>query len=115
MVWAAEIVLLLSSGNHDINHLVPAVSLVRHTQLGYFLVAGGSVLGFLGGILCLTVPRRAMKVAQPTATPVPREKAAVPIADRVVTRGAAWGPAKGPSETSASVDSRTPAGVGSRR
>ena len=48
IVWAAEIAFLLSSGNHDINHLVPAVSLVRHLQLGYFLVAGGSVLGFLG-------------------------------------------------------------------
>lgn len=116
MIWAAEIVLLLSSGNHDINHLVPAVSLVRHLQLGYFLVAGGSVVGFLGGILCLTVPRReAMKVARPTATPVPREKAAVPIADRVATRGAAWGPADGSSGAAASVDSRTPAEVGSRR
>jgi hypothetical protein len=116
IVWAAEIVFLLSSGNHDINHLVPAVSLVRHLQLGYLLVAGGSVLGFLGGILCLTVPRRAaMKVAQPTATPVPRERAAAPIADRVTTRGAAWAPVEDPSGASASVDSRTPAEVGSRR
>jgi hypothetical protein len=115
IVWAAEIVLLVSSVNHDMNHLVPAVSLVRHLQLGYFLVAGGSVIGFIGGLLCLTVPRRAaMKVAQPTATPAPREKAA-PIADRVATRGAAWGPTQDPSGASAPVDSRTPAEAGSRR
>jgi hypothetical protein len=116
IVWAAEIVLLLSSVNHDMNHLVPAVSLLRHLQLGYLLVAGGSVLGFLGGLLCLTVPRRAaMKVAQPAATPAPREKAAAPIADWVATRGAAWGPAEDPSGAPASVDSRAAAEVGSRR
>ena len=117
MVWAGGIVFLLSSAIHDIDHLIPAVSLVRHLQLGYFLVAGGSVVGFLGGILCLTVPRRAaMTVTQPTATPTPREKASVPIADRPATRGVAWGPADGPSGASAaSVDSRTPAEVGSHR
>src|ERR1700722_9273789 len=98
IVWAAEIAFLLSSGNHELNHLVPAVSLVRYLQLGYFLVAGGSVLGFLGGILCLTAPRRAaIKVAQPTPTPAAREKAAVPVADRVATRGVAWGPTEEPS------------------
>ena len=116
IVWAAEIVLLLSSGNHDINHLVPAVSLVRHLQLGYFLVAGGSVLGFLGGILCLTVPRRAaVKVKHPTATTVPPNKTAVPVADGVATRGVAWGPTEALSSAPASADSRTPVEVGSRR
>ncbi len=116
MVWAGGIVFLLSSALHDIDHLIPAVSLVRHLQLGYFLVAGGSVVGFLGGLLGLTVPRRAAKkVAQVATTPIPREKAAVPIADGAATRGVAWGPADGPSGGSAaSVDSRTPAEVGSR-
>ena len=67
IAWAAEIVLLLSSANHDIDHLVPAASLVRHLQLGYFLVAGGALVGFLGGIVGLTVPRRAaMKVKHAT-------------------------------------------------
>ncbi len=116
MVWAAEIVFLLSSGNHDINHLVPAVSLVRHLQLGYFLVAGGSVLGFLGGILCLTVPRRATsKAERATATPAPRDKVAAPNAAGVATRGVAWAPAEDRSGASTSVDSATPAEVGSRR
>jgi hypothetical protein len=114
VVWAAEIVLLLSSANHDLYHLVPAVSLVRHLQFGYFLVAGGALLGFLGGVLGLSVPRRAaMKVEHATATPLRREN--VPIADRVATRGAAWGPANDRSGASSPVDSRTPAEVGSRR
>ncbi len=107
---------LLSSGNHDLDHLVPAVSLVRHLQMGYFLLAGGAVLGFLGGVLGLTVRRPArMKAEQAMPTPLAREKATAPIADRVATRGAAWGPAADPSGASSSVDSRTPADVGSRR
>ena len=90
IVWAAEIVFLLSSVNHDIDHLAPAMSLLRHLQLGYFLVAGGAVVGFLGGIVGLTVPRRAaMRVAQPAPTPLRRETPAVPIGDRVATRGGA--------------------------
>jgi hypothetical protein len=115
--WAAEIVLLLSSANHDIDHLVPAVSLVRDLQLGYFLVAGGALVGFLGGIIGLTVPRRAaMKVKHATpTTPLPREKAPAPIADRVATRSATWAPNDGRSGASSPVDSRTPAEVGSRR
>ena len=96
IVWAAEIVLLLSSVNHDLDHLVPAVSLVRHLQVGYFLFAGGAVLGFLGGVLGLTVPRRAAMKAGPATAPLPRERA-VPITDRVATRGAALGPASGPA------------------
>jgi hypothetical protein len=115
IVWAAEIVLLLSSVNHDIDHLVPAVSLVRHLQVGYFLIVGGAVLGFLGGVLGLTVPRRAAMKVKPAAAPLPREKAAVPIADRVATRGAAWGPPQERPKASSPVDSRTPADVGSRR
>ncbi len=116
IVWAAEIVFLLSSGNHDINHLVPAVSLVRHLQLGYLLVAGGSVLGFLGGALCLAAPRRAAKRAgHAVSTPVPREREAAPIAGRAATPGGTWAPTKDPSGAPASVDSRSPAGVGSRR
>ncbi|MFZ2032627.1 MAG: hypothetical protein WAW53_02620 [Candidatus Dormiibacterota bacterium] len=117
MVWAGGIVFLMSSAIHDIDHLIPAVSLVRHLQLGYFLVAGGAVLGFLGGLVGLTVPRRAAKkVAQVTTRPIPREKAAVPIADRAAMRGVAWGPAEGSSGGSAApVDSRTPAEVGSHR
>jgi hypothetical protein len=116
IAWAAEIVLLLSSANHDIDHLVPAVSLVRHLQLGYFLVAGGALVGFLGGIIGLTVPRRAaMKVKHATPAPLPREKVPAPIADRVATRSAPWGPADGRSGASSPVDSRTPADVGSRR
>jgi hypothetical protein len=115
VVWAGGIAFLLSSAIHDIDHLIPAVSLVRHLQPGYFLVAGGAVLGFLGGLLGLTVPRRAAKnVAQVTTMPIPREKATVPSADRTATRGVAWGPADGPSgESAAPVDSRTPAEVGS--
>lgn len=117
IAWAAEIVLLLSSANHDIDQLVPAVSLVRHLQLGYFLVAGGALVGFLGGIIGLTVPRRAaMKVKHATpTTPLPREKAPAPIANGVATRGATWSPADGRSGASFPVDSRTPADVGSRR
>jgi hypothetical protein len=119
IVWAAEIVFLMSSLNHDVDHLVPAVSLVKHLQLGYFLVAGGALLGFLGGIIGLTVPRRAaMKTAQTTATatPLPREKAPVPVADRVAARGATWGPAaNNRSGATSTVDPRTLADVGSRR
>ena len=103
---------VLSSGSHDIDHLVPAVSLVRHLQLGYFLVAGGSVLGFLGGALCLTAPRRAAKKAgQAVSTPMGREREATPSA----TRGGTWGRADDASGAPASVDSQTPVGVGSGR
>lgn len=117
IAWAAEIVLLLSSANHDIDHLIPAVSLVRHLELGYFLVAGGALVGFLGGVIALTVPRRAtMKVTHATpATPLPREKAPAPIADRLATRSAPWAPPDDRSGATSSVDSRTPAEVGSRR
>lgn len=116
IVWAAEIVFLLSSGNHDINHLVPAVSLVRHLQLGYFLLAGGSVLAFLGGCLCLTVPRRAVKRAERpvSTTPAPREREATLSAGRAATRGGTWGSSEDLSGAPASVDARTPAEVGSR-
>jgi hypothetical protein len=117
IAWAGEIVLLLSSANHDIDHLVPAVSLVRHLQLGYFLVAGGAFVGFLGGVIGLTVPRRAaMKVKHATpTTPLPREKAPAPIANGVATRTAPWDVPVDRSGASSSVDSRTPAEVGSRR
>lgn len=115
-VWAAEIVFLMSSLNHDIDHLVPAVSLVRHLQIGYFLVAGGALGGFLGGILCLTVPRRAAEqVAPAVATPVARERASVPLADRAAARGSAWGPEEDPSEAPASRDAPTPAEVWTNR
>lgn len=117
VVWAAEIVLLLSSANHDLDHLVPAVSLVRHLQLGYFLVAGGAFVGFLGGTIGLFVPRRAaMKVKHvaPT-TPLPREKAPTPIANGVATRTAPWDVPVDRSGASSSADSRTPAEVASRR
>ena len=116
VVWAAEIVFLMSSLNHDIEHLVPAVSLVRHLQIGYFLVAGGALGGFLGGILGMSAPRRTVRQEDPAITgPVPRERASVPIADRAAAGGAAWGPVDDPSEAPASRDARTPADVWSHR
>ncbi len=120
LVWAAEIVLLLSSANHDIDHLVPAVSLVRHLQVGYLLVGGGAVVGFLGGVLGLSVPRRApVRVEEARPMPAPRERSMVPagdrppLADRAAARGSAWGPAD--DEADAPLDARTPADAWTRR
>ena len=74
------------------------------------------MLGFLGGIVGLSVPRRAaMKVEQAAPTPIPSAKATAPIADRVATRGAAWSPAEDRSGAPSALDSRTPADIGSRR
>jgi hypothetical protein len=116
VVWAAEIVFVMSSLNHDIDHLAPAVSLVRHLQIGYLLVAGGALGGFLGGLLGMTVPRRTATNVEPAiSTPVTRQRASVPLADRAAARGAAWGPAENPSEARASRDAQTPADVWSSR
>lgn len=122
IVWAAAIVLLVSSVNHDIDHLVPAVSLVRHLQVGYFLVAGGAVVGFLGGVLGLSAPRRAaVRGEEARPAPVTRERAAVPaaertpLAERAASRGSAWGPADDQPDATSSLDSRTPADAWSRR
>ena len=115
IAWAAEIVLLMSSVNHDIDHLVPAASLVRHLQMGYFLIAGGASLGFLGGIVGLSVRRPVARKVEQALVPLPREKSAVPIAERVATRGAAWGPPVDQPRASSLPDSRTPADVAARR
>ncbi|HEY6470512.1 MAG TPA: hypothetical protein VI434_12185 [Candidatus Dormibacteraeota bacterium] len=117
IAWAAEIVLLLSSANHDLDHMVPAVSLVRHLELGYFLVAGGALVGFVGGLVGLTARQAQATTVAPATTPTTRSRRPMtpaPVADRVAARGAAWGP-ETPAGEPSSVDPRTHADVGSRR
>jgi len=117
VAWAALIVFLVSSLNHDVNHLVPAVSLVRHLEIGYALTAGGAVLAFIGGLIGLSVPRRTVTTvghAMPVTAPVQREKT-MALADRATARGAGWGPPDDDYRTPTSVDERTPEDVGSGR
>jgi hypothetical protein len=118
IMWAALIVFLLSSFNHDIDHLMPAVSFARDLQIGYFLTAGGAVVGFLGGLIGISVPSRAKVMSRPAMTPpASRPDATMPRAGA----GAApmrppaslWTPDNSVGATPAG--SRTPAEVGSGR
>jgi hypothetical protein len=118
LIWAALILFLLSGFKHDIDHLVPAVSFARDLQVGYFLIAGGAVVAFLGGLIGTTVPSRAKLAKRPaTMAPVSRPEAAVPRTDPAPMPmrppASLWTP-EDPVDTTA-VDSRTPTEVGSRR
>lgn len=108
IVWAAEIGFLLSNFKHDIDHLVPAVSLARDLQVGYFLIAGGALVAFLGGLIGVSIRR---KVKAPA---VRREPAVQVVGAAAVPRA---GTALGDRSAAPTVDSRTPAemGMGSRR
>ena len=112
IVWAAEIGFLLSNFKHDIDHLVPAVSLARDLQVGYFLIAGGAVVAFLGGLIGVSIRRKVAVKPQPTVVPAMRRDTAVPLV------GSSAAPASGafgsrPNERPA--DQRTPAEVGPGR
>ena len=107
IVWAAEIGFLLSNLKHDIDHLVPAASLARDLQVGYFLIAGGAVVAFLGGLIGVSIRRKGAVKSAP-APPLRRETA-VPLVGAVAAAG-------GKDRTGARpVDSRPPAEVGSGR
>jgi len=106
IVWAAEIGFLLSSFKHDIDHLVPAASLARYLQVGYFLIAGGAVVSFLGGLIAVSIRRKAS--VRPTAVTVPamRRETAVPLV------GSAATPTVGSAATPAASQ---PVAVGARQ
>jgi hypothetical protein len=116
IMWAALMLFLLSSFKHDIDHLVPAVSFARDLQVGYFLIAGGAVVAFVGGLIGISVPSRA-KIAARRAekAPVSRPEAAMPRTGPAPKRTPAslWTPEAPVGTTPA--ESRTPAEVGSRR
>jgi hypothetical protein len=114
IVWAAEIGFLLSSFKHDIDHLVPAVSLARDLQVGYYLVAGGALVAFLGGLIGVSVRRKAKVRPEPVTVPAMRRETAVPLVGTAATSGG--GQAAGDRPGAPPVGSRTtPAEVGGRR
>jgi hypothetical protein len=113
IVWAAEIGFLLSNFKHDIDHLVPAVSLARDLQVGYFLIAGGAVVAFLGGLIAVSIRRKVAVKTAPATAPAMRRETAVPLVGTAATPAA--GGAIGDRAGAAPVDSRTPAGVGPAR
>jgi hypothetical protein len=116
IMWAALLLFLLSSFKHDIDHLVPAVSFARDLQVGYFLIAGGAVVAFLGGLIGMSVPsRRKLAARRAEMAPVSRPEASMPRTGTAPMRTPAslWTPEDPVSTTPA--DSRTPAEVGSRR
>ncbi|HEX4863996.1 MAG TPA: hypothetical protein VFV02_07985 [Acidimicrobiales bacterium] len=116
IIWAALIVFLLSSFKHDIDHLAPAMSFARDLQVGYFLLAGGALSAFLGGLVGITVPRKKKVIArsQPLTVPMSHRE---PIAgvDWPLTPPPAPAAAASTSGAAATRDSRTPVGVGSGR
>jgi hypothetical protein len=87
VVWAAEILFLLSAFKHDVDHLAPAVSLARDLNVGYFLVAGGALVAFLGGLVSATVPsRRSMRSqAVPARTPASAVRTLAPAGTNAAT------------------------------
>ena len=113
IVWAAEIGFLLSNFKHDIDHLVPAVSLARDLQVGYFLIGGGAVVAFLGGLIGVSIRRKVAVKTVPATAPAMRRETAVPLVGTAATTVA--GSPVGDRTAAAPVDSRTPAGVGPAR
>ena len=113
IAWAAEIGFLLSNFKHDVDHLVPAVSLARDLQVGYFLIAGGAVVAFLGGLIGVSIRRKVTLKSQPAAAPTMRRETAVPLVGTAASSAA--GSAVGDRSGAARVDSRPPAGVGPAR
>jgi hypothetical protein len=114
IVWAAEIGFLLSSFKHDIDNLLPAVSLARDLQVGYFLIAGGALVAFLGGLIGVSIRRKVTAKPEPAAAPASRREAAVPLVGTAATpaTGGAIGNRSGAPPP---VDSRIPAEAGTRR
>jgi len=107
--WAAEIGFLLSSFKHDVDHLVPAVSLARDLQVGYFLMAGGALVAFLGGVIGVSIRRKVAIRQQPMAVPPMRRETAVPV---VVGSFASSAPRSAVGDR---AGARTPTEVGSGR
>jgi hypothetical protein len=114
IVWAAEIGFLLSSFKHDIDSLVPAVSLARDLQVGYLLIAGGAVIAFLGGLIGVSIRRKVAVRPEPATTPTVRRETAVPLVGSAATPTAA-GAIGNRSGALPPVDSSIPAESGSRR
>lgn len=114
IMWAALIVFLLSSFKHDIDHLVPAVSLARDLQVGYFLIAGGALVAVLGGLIGVSIRRKANVRPEPVTVPAMPRETAVPLVGTAATSGG--GQAVGDRPGAPPVGSRTtPAEVSSRR
>jgi hypothetical protein len=109
IVWAAEIGFLFSNFKHDIDHLVPAASLARDLQVGYFLIAGGAVVAFFGGLIGVSIRRKVAVKSAPAPAPPLRRGTAVPLVGGVVAAGGKDRAGARP------VDSRPPAEVGSGR
>ena len=89
IVWAAEIGFLLSSYKHDIDHLAPAASLARDLQVGYFLIAGGAVVAFLGGLIAVSIRRKVSVRPARVTVPAMRREIAVPLVGAAATPAAA--------------------------
>jgi hypothetical protein len=113
IVWAAEIGFLLSSFKHDIDQLVPAVSLARNLQVGYYLVAGGALVAFLGGLIGVSIRRNASVRPEPVTMPAMRRETAVPLVGTAATPGGGQAvgdrpgaPPVGSGTTSSEVSSR---------
>lgn len=114
IVWAAEIGFMLSSFKHDIDHLVPAVSLARDMQVGYFLIAGGALVALLGGLIGVSIRRKVSVRPEPVTTPAMRRETAVPVVGTAAT--SAGGQTVGDRPGTPLVGSRTtPAEMSSRR
>jgi hypothetical protein len=114
IVWTAEIGFLLSNFKHDIDQLVPAASLARDLQIGYFLIAGGALVAFLGGLIGVSIRRKATVRQEPVTVPAMRRETAVPLVGTAATPAAGYAAGDRPGAPPVG-SSTTPAEVSSRR
>ena len=126
LLWAGVLALVLSSWGRDaISTLAPTVTHGVATApttfgLGFYLTAGGGVLGLFGGFVAVVGRRRRAVVTAPEAAaaterPAPVERpASVETPTEVQGTASRPAPASSPSRTPASATTFPPPQTGSR-